>query len=318
MSTSIDNTHAKTFKAFPEFSKLTFKDRRKYETLTSKYPPIADMSFPMLMTWWNWFDSCAVATLNDNLVVSYWLPGAEEYSGFCILGTNQIDSSICTIFDYLKEKGEPVRLVHEPEFVLASIQYPDLFSPKEERAFDEYIFPVSKFYPLEQTSSFRRRRIRKFLSEINEDRIVVKSLDLSDEDNKRLLLEHAAIWQKKDTIKFNNIAKNENEAMKANITNANAIGVENLCLFIDGELQGFSLHQLPDDDKYVTALNLRLNSEVSRVFDYMLYIFAEWLAEHDVIYINLKYDLGILHMRMFKIALGPCNYFRKYTIKPVG
>jgi hypothetical protein len=312
-----DDRKQHSFKTFPEFSKLTLADKRHYEELVKEYPPVADISFVMLMIWWNWLDSCAVSMLNGNLVISYWLPGEERYSGLSILGTKQIDESICTIFDHLKEKGEPVQLAHVPEFVLSHVQYPELFSPTEERAFDEYIFSVSKFYPLDRVSSFRRRRVKKFLAEIDESRIVVKSLDLTQEENQQLLLKCAVAWQhKKGGKRLNNIARNEGEAIRIAITHADIMDVENTCLFIDGKLSGFTIHQFPSDKRYATGLHVRINPEIPRTFDYLLFAFARQLTDQGVSYLNLKYDLGILSLRMMKLALGPTNYFRKYTLRP--
>lgn len=315
MST-ISGSKTSGFKTFPEFSKLKFADRKHYESLISNYPPISDISFPMLMVWWNWLDSCAISTLNGNLVISYWFPGEERYSGLSILGTNKIDESICAIFDYLREQGKPVRLVHVPEFVLSHIQYPELFTPKGERAFDELLLSVSKFYPLSQAPLFRRRRVRRFLADIDESRIVVKTLDLSMDINQQQLLTAAATWEKKGGVRLNHIAKNESEAMRTSITHADIAGIDNLCLFIDGELHGFSLHQLPHDRRYVTGLHVRTSPELPHTFDYMMYAFARWLADQGVAYINLKYDLGILSVRMFKLTLGPVGYFKKYSIYP--
>src|SRR5687768_17214608 len=95
--TSIDSKPSDIFKVFPEFSKLTLADRKKYEMLVRGYPPLSDVSFASLMNWWNALDSCAVSTLNGNLIFSYWLAGIEDMSGISIMGTEQIDESICFI-----------------------------------------------------------------------------------------------------------------------------------------------------------------------------------------------------------------------------
>lgn len=75
------------FKTFPEFTKLTLSDKEEYERLTRGYPPISDIAFSSLMIWWDSLGGLAVAKLNGNLVISYWLPGDEEYSGLSLIGT---------------------------------------------------------------------------------------------------------------------------------------------------------------------------------------------------------------------------------------
>jgi hypothetical protein len=53
-------------------------------------------------------------------------------------------------------------------------------------------------------------------------------------------------------------------------------------------------------------------------YDYAIYAFAEWLTDCGVQYVNIDGDAGAPLLRALKLALGPCNYFRKYTIKPAG
>lgn len=135
------------FKTFPEFSKLTLADRHDYEALVKDYPPIDDISFTSLMTWWSSLENTSVSRLNGNLVISYCLPGEDKFTGLSLVGTNDVDESICAIFDYLREKGEPLRLVNVPEFVISNAAYPAMFNFKEQRALHEYILPLSGFYP---------------------------------------------------------------------------------------------------------------------------------------------------------------------------
>ncbi len=137
-----------SFKTFPEFSKLTLEDREAYEALIKDYPPIYDISSPSLMSWWNTLGGMSVSILNGNLVVPYWMPGDEKRSGLSLIGTNAVDESFCILFDYLRERGEPVRLVNVPEFVITNVRYPSMFNFKEDRARSEYILSVSKFYPI--------------------------------------------------------------------------------------------------------------------------------------------------------------------------
>lgn len=102
------------FKTFPEFSKLTLADREEYEGFVKDFPPIYDISFPGMMTRWNTFGEILVATLNGNLVIPYWLPGDEKRSGLSLVGTKDVDEPLCSLFDYLRSKNEPVRLVNVP------------------------------------------------------------------------------------------------------------------------------------------------------------------------------------------------------------
>lgn len=314
-STSGDS-NTKMFKTFPEFSRLTFANKEVYEALIREYLPIADISFAILMLWWNSLDSLAVSLLNDNVVISYWLPGDEKRSGLSIVGTNKIDESLCTIFDYLQAKGDDARMVYVPEFVISHIEHPELFRFIGERSHDEYILSLNKYYPLRHAVSYRRHRVNKFLSKVDESQIAVKSLDLSLEENQQTLLECDAKWPTKGTI--NELVKISGEAMRNAIINADAVGMENVCLYIGNKPHAYILYQLPADKRYAIFSHAKINYDIPYTFDYMVYAFSRWFIDQGISLINIDCDLGLPMLRMIKLALGPTNYFRKYTITPAG
>ena len=303
------------FKTFPEFSKLTLADKKLYDTYAKKYPPIADLSFASLMTWWNSFDSMALAELNGNLVIPYWFPGNEAHSGLGLVGAHKVDESICTIFDYLRARGEPVRLMNVPEFVVSNVQYPELFNFKEERAYHEYVFDLANWYPPQDNNGFRARKIKRQLQKLGDGATAVKAIDLRSEDNQKMLLDAAnRSW----AANLNNVGRHEEETMIPLILHARALGVKNVCLFINGKLRGFCLYQRPHDRSYIIINVLKVLSKDLRSFELAGFLFAKWLAEHDsgVRQVNINSDMGVLPLRMFTLTLGPVNFFRKYRIEP--
>lgn len=187
------STHV--FETFPKFSRLTMDDKEKYEALVAAYPSYAEFSFPYLMTWWSGFSNCSVAQLNGNLVISYWFPGYEDYSGLSVVGTHDVDETIAFVMDYLKQRGEFARLVHVPEFVVSSMRYPELYSFKDERSYDECILSVEDLRDLGSMIRHKRWRVRRFMAEVDQSRVDIKQLDLSRSDNRQLLLAAATEWE---------------------------------------------------------------------------------------------------------------------------
>jgi len=311
---SLGGKQAGAFKTFPEFTKLTLADKAKYEPFIRDFPPYDDISFATLMMWWNSLDSCSIAQLNGNLIISYWMPGMEQFSGLSVVGTNKIDETICTIFDHQQAKGEKPRLAQVPEFTIEHLVHPELFEFKTMRNFDEYVVKLSKFLPINHALSYRRHRIKKFLSCIGDKQAIVRPVDLSLEDNKRLLLEAATTWPTKGTI--NDIVKMSNEALLVAIEHAEEIGTENLCLFVDNEIQAFILYHLPNDRQYASFSHAKVGTDIPYTYDYMVYAFSKWFVDHEIIYVNITSDLGLPMLRALKLALGPCNYFRKYIVEP--
>jgi hypothetical protein len=306
------DTHA--FATFPEFSTLTLEDRERYEELIANYPSIDEISFAVLMTWWSDFGNCMVALLNDNLVICYWRPGDEKNSGLCLVGDKHIDESMATIFDWLRTREEPMHLVHVPEFVISSMKYPEMYTLTSERGYDECIVSIKTLCSLGKMAQYRRWKVRRFKSEVNDERVVLKSLDLDSDQNQELLLEAMDRWKIKGRL--NVINKREEEILKMSIRQATDFGYENVCLFVDGELHSFLLYQLPANPNYAIVDFIRLSYEIPHLFEFAVYQYALYLKGLEVRYANIVLDMDVPILRTMKLALGPRNFFRKYTIKP--
>jgi hypothetical protein len=303
-----------SFKPFPQFSHLTFGDIKEYERLIKDFPPIADISFAGVMGWWGLRIAPEISILNGNLVISYLLEGDDKHSGLCLVGMNNIDESICTIFDYLKEQGRKPRLVHVPEFVIDNMRYPELFNFRGERDYDEYIVNLSKFYPLGQSSRYQKHRVDRFVEKMGDRRVQVGPIDLSRRENQTILLDSVQSWPVKG---INSLTERENEALRNAIMHAEDLGLHNVCLSIDNELHSFLLFQAPFDKRYVTLEYVRMSYKLPHIFNFATYIFSEWFVEQDVEYVNLCMDYGKPILRVAKLALSPVNFFRKYTLEPV-
>jgi len=277
------------FKTFPEFSKLTIDDRQQY--------------------------SARVSLLNGNLVMPYWFPGYERHAGLSLIGTNKIDESICTIFDYLRERDEPVHLVNVPDFVISHIRYPELFKFTAERGYDEYIIPVTRFYPIENVNILVRPRIRRFIREMNGRKLEIKSLDAGHMSTKILLLQNIDQWRRKGTM--SDLGTVEEELLRYSVDKGKELGLENKCLFIDGELRSYCIYYRPHDKKHVNACHFKFDAYMPRLFEFWAYAWAKEMAELGIEYINVDADYGSPQVRAKKIVLGPSNYFRKYKIEPI-
>ncbi len=307
-------TRLSTFKSFPEFSKLTWEKKDEYELAIRNYPPIYDISFPGLMSWWNPLGDISVSELNGNLVIPYWMPGDEENTGLSIVGTRKIDESICAIFDYLREKGDPARLVNVPEFVLSFIRYHDMYTFKEQRHLNEYVLPLSHFYPLKNMAPHWQRVAAKVINFLEDKKISVTSLDLQVKSERDLLLNAAAKWRVKN--KLNDFGSIEGECIENYIINSDKLGVDNLCLFVNGKIWGFCLYQPSSDGKYVVMKHIKATNRLTFGFEILGYMFAKRFIEQGYTYVNLGPDYGLDELRMFMLTLGTCNFFHKYTIEP--
>lgn len=300
------------FKTFPEFSKLTLADREEYESYIKDFPPMSDIVFASIMTWWQSMGGLAVSRLNGNLVISYWLPGDEEHSGLSLVGVLHVDESICVIFDYLRERGDGPRLVNVPNFVVDSIRYPELFDFKVGRGDDEYLMRLSRFASLESMPIHMRVRVRRFIRQF-EGKIEVRRLDMRSSRTRQQLLDAVEEWPLKG---INNINKLERQSLPGAISYAAALDIRGVGLYLGEVLQGYCLYFPTNDSDYVIISHGRVNYEVPRIFDYMVHTFSVHFASEGYKYINLHADNGSQKLRALKIALKPEGFFHKYTIEP--
>lgn len=307
-------TRTTTFSTFPEFSKLTLEDKETYEALIKDYPPIYDISFPALMSWWNPLGDISVSEINGNLVIPYWLPGDEKISGLSLIGTHKIDESICQIFDHLRSKGEKARLVNVPEFVLSYVRYHDLYNFTEHRDQNEYILPLSHFYPLKNMAPHWQRVAARFINRMDGKYINVVSLDLAVNKDRDCLLSAAREWRVKN--KLNDYGSIEGDCMETFINCHEQLDIENLCLFVNGKLWGFCLYQVPNDKRYVIMKHIKATHRLTFGFEILGYLFSKWWIDHGFEHVVLGADHGIHSLRMFMLTLGTSNFFRKYTIEP--
>jgi hypothetical protein len=306
-------TTTHTFKTFPEFSELTLADRDEWEELIADFPPISSISFADLMVWWATMDNPRVSLLNGNLVISYMLPGNEEATGLSIIGTNNIDESICTIFDYQREKGDSPKLIHVPEFVIASFKYPELYEIKGTRQFDECVLSNKALVDIDNLPDHKKEKIASFQKFIEQNTIKLTNLDLTNIKNQELLVQTAKKWETQGP--FNGLVKHERESLERSVWYAPDLGIENICVFINDKLYAYLLFKPIKSKHYALIYYARFNSE-RNLFDYAVFKFAEWFNLHGIEYVNIEEDYGLNMLRAAKLNLAPVNFFRKYIIEP--
>jgi hypothetical protein len=301
---------------FPEFEELTSGDCSKWCDLVENFPPYSEFSFPNLMTWWSSLGNCKVSQLNENLVISYWLPGDDDNSGLSIVGTHKIDETICLIFDWQKAHEKAPRLVLVPEFVMNRMRFPEIFRCLAQRDYDESIIAVKDFASLEAMQGFKRAKAKRFQADHNENTVELRSLDLSLDENRNMLLELHKEWQ--DRAIINVFLQHKQECFITTMKNAGLLGVENICLFVNGELHGFFLYHTLGDPKYATCSFMGFSFEKAGIFEYALHEFAKFLASEKVEFLNIDSDMGDSIYRTIHLSLSPVDFFRKYIIEPRG
>ncbi len=89
---------------FPEFKKLELSDKVELEKITRQYLPYSDYHFTQMWIWDN-HEPSMLSKLDGNIVIRHSdaLTGESFYS---FLGSNCLNSTIKTIFDFLNDANK--------------------------------------------------------------------------------------------------------------------------------------------------------------------------------------------------------------------
>lgn len=298
---------------FPEFSTLDLDDREKYESYTRHLPPVSDISFITLMIWWR--KHLKVSQLNGNLVLHYEQDNEADL-GLCLVGVNEIDQSLAEIFGYLRATNKPLKMIHVPEFVVGGIRDTAKYKIEEEHNYHEYIVPITHLYPLKTAQISQRYKINRFSRDQLPVRVEVKTLDLGDREQQDALLVAASRWH--ETFGSPNDTDNyEQQALEVSIRNATKLGLDNVCLYLDGELSGFVINQLSHDKKYIIGNHMKFRRDIPRIVNFLQYLSAEHSHQLGATFINFEMDLGIPGLRRHKQDLHPVDYFKKFSVTSI-
>jgi hypothetical protein len=301
---------------FPQFAPLTIDDRERYEALIHEFPPFSDISFATLHIWWNLEGQLKFSTINQNLLIDYSLPFDEKNSGYSIIGQHLLDESIQTIFEYLRSAQKPLRLVHVPEFVAKKLGQPENFTLEEEIDYNEYILDSRALASLEGSDHGKtRRKVNRFLREVEERKVEILPLDLSSPESREQLFQAIIAWENNQTSD-NDPARTEHAALKQTLAHAASLGIEHLGLYIDDKLHAVILYHRSHDNKYFILNHLKVDYSIPYIFDYMTHHIANKAVENNIDFLNMEMDLGIENLRRHKTGLRPVDFFRKYTVTP--
>jgi len=301
---------------FPPFSPLKLDDRQPYEELVNKFPPFSDISFTTLHIWWDLEGQLACSTLNQNLIINYCLPHDHKNSGYCIIGADRLAESSQTIFDHLRQAHKTPRLVHVPDFVVKKIDQLELLLIEEEPDYNEYILDSQALASLESSEHGRtRRKVNRFLREVEERKVEVRPLDLSSPEARQQLFQAVIAWEA-DKTAVNDPGRTEHLALKKTVAHAAELGIMHLGLYIDDRLHAIILYHRSHDNRYYILNHLKVDYSIPYIFDYMTHLIASQAVKDNVNFLNLEMDLGIENLRRHKMGLRPIDFFRKYTITP--
>lgn len=293
--------------SFPDFTILTLELQQFVSDFTAKYDPYSDFNFTSLFSWGN--DEAEVSLLNGNLVLRMpdYLSGEMSYS---ILGSKKIDESLLELLSHAN------RLDFVPEITIKSIEDPSVFTIHEDRDNFDYIYKNSELAEL-QSKDLKKIRSKVNTFELDHTNSKVKTYTISTFSSEIIeeIKNTNKKWEdlsKRDDGKLSS----ERDALYNLLDHSSALNLLLTCVLVDGQLKGFSINEILDENYAICHFEKALKDHHTNVYPYLIREVAKALKSRGIPYVNWEQDLGLDGLRQSKQSYSPHVMFKKYTVKP--
>jgi hypothetical protein len=300
---------------FPEFASLAIHHKEHMHQITHHFPTYSDFNFISLFSW-DTEAAIGVSMLNNNLVVRF--SDYEDNSIFLsFIGTNKLQETLTTLFDYCKRHTLPLELSLIPHTVAESIkkdtQLLEDYNIREDRDDHDYILSVKKLSELGPDFQRKRKAVNRFKSRYI-DVTWQGELDLSEPKTRAEVRKVMQDWK---------VSRNRNEnqdnkeflAINRALEHASQLGIRIYGIRINNDLEAFTLFELTPQKVAIFHFT-KANIEFEGIFEFLKHNLALHLEKLGVDFINTEQDLGVPGLRQAKESYRPVAYLKKYTVSP--
>jgi len=306
---------------FPAFKKLDQDFYYDYQLFISKFPQHCDYTLNNLLVWTKDGYDIEYCWLNDNIVFKNLnltfinLNPDENVLKLTIVGVKDADDSLKIIFDTYKD----VSVEFAPDYFIEKIRDKSKYNIVEDVSNRDYIIEINQLLD-KKGSKYEnfRYQIKYFLKKYS-DNAVVKDLDLTKQATIVEIVNAMHTWpfissfieSGNDPFKLDAKAINRLFLIQSELfIKHQAIG-----LYVDSQLQGFSIYHIPPYQHHIALGNhIKYNGTYKRLFDFLVYSTASKLHTQNIKLLNAEQDMGLPGIRTHKMDLNPVYFYKKYNI----
>lgn len=287
---------------FPEFKKVTLKDRDLINDFTTKFESYSDFNFASIFCW-DIDNTAKISKLNDNLVLQI-KHYTEDRNILTFIGKNKPVSTSLKLLS-LYQKLEIV-----PEVCISpKLKKSNKYLVTEDPGHHDYVLNLEELSLLQgKKFSTMRTKKSKFVRENPEYKI--KEIQLSK--HKKNILELFDKWVVNQ--KSEDLHSEERMCLVNALKHHKYLQSISLGLFIKNKLVGFSISEILNKDE-TYGLLIKTDITYSGISEFLIHETCKVLYEKGFKYINIAQDLNNLKLRDFKNKLRPIKLAKKYTIK---
>lgn len=297
---------------FPDFKKIELSDRQVFEKFTSQYEPYSDFNFVDL---WSWDipGEAEFSVLNQNLIIKLNNFFTDQYT-YSFLGNRMVNETIGSLFALLTgSKIQNPELILVPEVSLVDLDSSKYFLEIDLNSYD-YIYDVNEL-SVYQGSKFsdKRRKLNGFLK--SNPNVYIELMDLLMDSVKNQILSLNLTWVlNKGSVDEGFFLPKESNAV-TRFLNANFDDLICVGVYSDNLLIGYSVFSILNNDFAICHFS-KANLSYFGVYEYLMRESCLILRDRKVKYLNYQEDLGIPGLRFFKNSFKPCDFLRKFYVRP--
>lgn len=308
---------------FPNFTHLsTRQDYHEYQLYISQFPQHSDYTLNNLLVWMSADTTIEYSWLNDNAVLRVSEPLYEAFEDkvwYTIVGISEADKSLDTIFKttYIRQ------LKYVPDYFMESISNPEKYIITEDPPNHDYVINIKSLLKREgKTYEDFRYQLRYFLKNYSED-VILRDLDITEKATQKEIIGSLKRWRNTPSFEAtgNDPERIEAKALLRLMILQSSLPNPHHCigLYIHGELEGFSIYQIPPaKDKIAMGNHIKFNGKYRKIFDFLAFATASRLNMQGIELLNVEQDMGIEGLRRHKLGLNPFTLYKKYFIQPVS
>jgi hypothetical protein len=303
---------------FPFFKPFLPEDHEMYIRFVAQFPQHCDFTLNNMLVWIANGDSLEYSWIHHNLVLrinSSLFLGTSTEPWYTVIGNRNPDRTLYEIFRHLPIDS----LKFVPDYFVTGLQRPHLYAITEDDSNRDYIISIKKLLKKEgkEYEGFRYQ-VKYFLKKYSEEAII-RPLDLSTSDAVKELVNALHSWPSVTsfTPEGNDPERRDAVAIDKLLSMQSRLLVKHqaLGIYIHNALQGFSIYHIPPANQSIAMGNhIKFNAEYQRMFDFLVYATASNLNSQNIELLNAEQDMGIPGIKHHKMALGPVDFYRKYTI----
>ena len=289
---------------YPQFTPITIDLKDEVERHTSKFDLYSDFTFVNLFAW-NTDGKAGLSWLNGNLIVNLhdYVEGDTIYS---IIGNNEIDETLITIFDDISE----LRLV--PQIVIENLSKPEVYAIAEDRDSFDYIYNIDELSALNGSRlKNKRQKIRQTREKLGNRLSFSNEIILTDK-LKSEMLDVLDGWKDQTKQPSESIALEE-VALKRLFDHFDTFSLTITTMRLDNALKGFSINEIINEKQSICHFEKSLTVDHDGLYAVLINEAAKALEGKSKI-VNWEQDLGIPGLKHIKRSYAPTKYHRKYII----